>query len=299
MTEMTRLRHLIFLFGCLLLAAVAQTGNAVEVSLTRGVRVYDADQYRLTFRLVLSVTGSERIREGNFSISLGPFDATNVISLDPSFSVQYVQQEKTLHLNLSRVSSVSAQNVSYTDILLYVPWGTPMSEYGVGFGEFSFLHAELKDLDNRAVSDVSFSVGSWYVMTDAFETIPVRLLEADGQTPVANAWVVHTGMIGGAGIGGGRYRTDSTGYAGVMYPAIPCFGDFYMENGRWIVRSITKVWAVFRIESGEDTSLIFDPFEAVVELGINDPPDGSSRLFKEVTILVGGPSAVEDWGLYD
>gem|GEM_PF-4851950 len=62
-----------------------------------------------------------------------------------------------------------------------------------------------------------------------------------------------------------------------MYPAIPCLGDFYMENGRWIVKSITKVWAVFHIESGEETSPIFDPFEAVGELGINDPSDGRLR----------------------
>ncbi|HPO08371.1 MAG TPA: hypothetical protein PLZ55_06855 [bacterium] len=297
--ELTRFRQLIFLPGCLLLAVIAQAGNAVEASLTQGIRVYDADQYRLTFRLVLSITGSETIAEGDFGISLGPFDATDVISRDPSFNVQYVQQEKTLHLNLSRMSLASGQNVSYTDILLYVPWGTPISEYGVGFGEFSFLQAELKDLDGLPVSDVSLTVGSWYVMTDAFETIPVRLLEADRQTPVTNAWVVHTGMIGGAGIGDGRYLTDSRGYAGVIYPAIPCFGDFYMENGRWIVKSMTKVWAVFRIESGDDTSLKFDPIEVVVELRINDPPDGSWRLFKEVTIVVGGPSGIEDWGLYE
>ncbi len=129
-------------------------------------------------------------------------------------------------------------------------------------------------------------------------SVSVRVLEADGLTPVRNAWVVHTGMIGGPGVGIGRYRTDSRGYAGVMYAAIPCFGDFYMGNGRWIVKSITKVWALFDIESGEETSLIFDPFEAVVELGINDPPDGILRLFKEVTIIAGGTSSVEDWGLY-
>ncbi|HPA48119.1 MAG TPA: hypothetical protein PK395_20310, partial [bacterium] len=59
--ELTRFRQLIFLPGCLLLAVIAQAGNAVEASLTQGIRVYDADQYRLTFRLVLSITGSETI----------------------------------------------------------------------------------------------------------------------------------------------------------------------------------------------------------------------------------------------
>jgi len=103
-----------------------------------------------------------------------------VISLGFSFGVEYSEQDNLLHLHFSRITPASGENVSCIDILLYISWGTPVSEYGIGFGEFSFLHAELKDLDGLPVSDASLPVGSWYITTDAFETISVRVLETEG-----------------------------------------------------------------------------------------------------------------------
>ncbi|HPA47090.1 MAG TPA: hypothetical protein PK395_15095 [bacterium] len=295
------LRWMVFFLTCLCLARTGCWASAVEMSLGQNFGMDGYSQYPAG-AIDFILKGARQVDRGDIFIDMGPYAAVYAVVLDRNtpLYVWAVQQDAILCLRMVR------QHYSVPDeidtlavklILIPRPTDSPLPYLGYqdcGFGEFSFLSVNLTDVQGQTIEDVTTTPGSWCYWTDAPVNIYVRVLRSDGITPIGNAKVKMTGFVGGAGISSVGRPTDSEGLTHVMYPAE--WGFLLEPPDRTKPRTDVDLRAWFRVESTADTTVRFEPFDTLVRLEVNE--DRRYSFFKEVTIVVEGTSAVEDWGLY-
>ena len=255
--------------------------------------------------LDLTIRGAGQVDRADIRIDMGPFIAVYAVVLDrnpPVFAGIY-QDDTVARLQIFR-ERTSAPDETDTLvvrlILISSPTESPLPYLGYqdcGFGEFTFLSVKLTDLQGQTIEDVTTIPGSWYYWTDAPAGIYIRVLRSDGITPIENARVKMTGLVGGAGISSVGQPTDSEGLTYVMYPVE--WGFLMEPPNRTEPRTDVDLRAWFRVESAADTTVRFEPFDTLVELRVNEDRVWFTDLFEEVTIIVRAPSAVEEWGLYE
>ncbi len=297
------------LFVCCCLLVVSPTAAiqavGVEVSLTQGL-VPICDMLGTTpipSWLVLSITGAERIGTAEFRIDLGVFEARELKPVDASFDAMFSCDNGYLDVSISRTGIEPPPSVLYLSFAVLM---TGDRSAGCGFGEIAFLSVSLFDLDRHAITEAELIPGSWYISgCDIWGYIKVRVIDGRSSNPVSGAKVTLLGFVGGPGIsdpdlGGLSPITDATGLAYVEYPPDPSFLPLHNPDlagtDECVPCSCIKAW--LRVQPTSEVSVPFDTFDTLVELRVkNNARSGDP--FEEVTIIVGGPSAVEDWGLYE
>ncbi|HPA48120.1 MAG TPA: hypothetical protein PK395_20315 [bacterium] len=298
------------LFVCCCLLVVSPTAAiqavVVEVSLTQGL-VPICDMLGTTpipSWLVLSITGAERIGTAEFRIDLGVFEARELKPVDASFDAMFSCDNGYLDVSISRTGIEPPPSVLYLSFAVLM---TGDRSAGCGFGEIAFLSVSLFDLDRHAITEAELIPGSWYISgCDILGYIMVRVIDGRSSSPISGAKVTLLGFVGGPGISGPGYGglppiTDATGLAYVEYPPDPSFLPHRPpEPARTnLCEPCSCIQAWLHVEPTENVSIAFDPFDALVELRVNEDRMSLMDLFEEVTIIVGGPSTVEDWRLYD
>ena len=307
--EVNRLIPLRWASLALICLGLAMTGfpvNAVEVSLTQGMApssnwLFFGDPFPSW--LVFSITGAERIGRADFKVDLGIFEAAELKPVDASFQATFSSENGYLDVSIARTGIEPSPSVLY---LTFGAYATSGRDPACGFGEIAFLSANLIDRNGDAISEVTLIPGSWYIPGYDYCTyIIVRVVDGQSSNPISGARVSLLGFVGGPGISDpdkGEFPpiTDATGLASVMYPPDPAYLYEAVPNPGQIEtpKACCRIKAWLRVEPTADVSVPFNTFDALVDLRV-DEDRHSLSYFEEVTVLVGGPSAVEDWGLYE
>ncbi|GEM_PF-2162041 len=228
---MRNISHHSRLFVCcclpLIVPAIAARTESVEVSLTQGL-VPICDMLGTTpipSWLVLSITGAERIGTAGFRIDLGVFEARELKPVDASFEAAFSCDNGYLDIGIVRTGIGPSPSVLHLSFAVFL---TGDRSAACGFGEISFLSADLFDLDGHTITDVTLIPGSWYISgCDIWGYIMVRVIDGESSNPVSGTKVTLLGFVGGPGISspgiGLSPITDATGLAYVVYPPDPSY----------------------------------------------------------------------------